>query len=245
MNGAARLERTDGRRRDEIRPVNVTRPFIKHADGSVLMEMGDTKVICTASIEEKVPPFLRNKGQGWVTAEYAMLPRATHERTPREASRGKQSGRTLEIQRLVGRALRAVTDMTAMGERTIWIDCDVIQADGGTRTASITGAFIALADAFAKLKDQKIIPAIPLMDYLAAISVGKVGAQSMVDLCYEEDSMAEVDMNLVMTGQGRMVEIQGTAERGTFGKDELDEFLALGWDGIQRLVKMQKDLVTI
>jgi len=245
MNDAARLQRTDGRRRDEIRPVNVTRPFIKHADGSVLMEMGDTKVICTASIEEKVPQFLRNKGQGWVTAEYAMLPRATHVRTPREASRGKQSGRTLEIQRLVGRALRAVTDMTAMGERTIWIDCDVIQADGGTRTASITGAFIALADAFAKLKDQKIIPAIPLTDYLAAISVGKVGAQSMVDLCYEEDSMAEVDMNLVMTGQGRMVEIQGTAERGTFGKDELDEFLALGWDGIQRLVKMQKDLVTI
>ena len=245
MNGAARLERTDGRRRDEIRPVNVTRPFIKHADGSVLMEMGDTKVICTASIEEKVPPFLRNKGQGWVTAEYAMLPRATHERTPREASRGKQSGRTLEIQRLVGRALRAVTDMTAMGERTILIDCDVIQADGGTRTASITGAFIALADAFAKLKDQKIIPAIPLTDYLAAISVGKVGAQSMVDLCYEEDSMAEVDMNLVMTGQGRLVEVQGTAERGTFGKDDLDEFLALGWDGIQRLVKMQKDLVTI
>lgn len=245
MNDAARLQRTDGRRRDEIRPVNVTRPFIKHADGSVLMEMGDTKVICTASIEEKVPQFLRNKGQGWVTAEYAMLPRATHERTPREASRGKQSGRTLEIQRLVGRALRAVTDMTAMGERTIWIDCDVIQADGGTRTASITGAFIALADAFAKLKDQKIIPAIPLMDYLAAISVGKVGAQSMVDLCYEEDSMAEVDMNLVMTGQGRLVEIQGTAERGTFGKDDLDEFLALGWDGIQRLVKMQKDLVTI
>ena len=245
MNGAARLERTDGRRRDEIRPVNVTRPFIKHADGSVLMEMGDTKVICTASIEEKVPQFLRNKGQGWVTAEYAMLPRATHERTPREASRGKQSGRTLEIQRLVGRALRAVTDMTAMGERTIWIDCDVIQADGGTRTASITGAFIALADAFAKLKDQKIIPAIPLTDYLAAISVGKVGAQSMVDLCYEEDSMAEVDMNLVMTGQGRLVEVQGTAERGTFGKDDLDEFLALGWDGIQRLIKMQKDLVTI
>ncbi|MCH7615922.1 MAG: ribonuclease PH [Nitrospinae bacterium] len=245
MNGAARLERMDGRRRDEIRPVNVTRPFIKHADGSVLMEMGDTKVICTASIEEKVPPFLRNKGQGWVTAEYAMLPRATHERTPREASRGKQSGRTLEIQRLVGRALRAVTDMSAMGERTILIDCDVIQADGGTRTASITGAFIALADAFAKLKDQKIISAIPLTDYLAAISVGKVGAQSMVDLCYEEDSMAEVDMNLVMTGQGRMVEIQGTAERGTFGKDDLDEFLALGWDGIQRLIKMQKDLVTI
>jgi len=245
MNGAEKLQRTDGRRRDEIRVVNVIRPFIKHADGSVLMEMGDTKVICTASIEEKVPPFLRDKGKGWVTAEYAMLPRATHERTQREASRGKQSGRTLEIQRLVGRALRAVTDMSAMGERSIWIDCDVIQADGGTRTASITGAFIALADAFAKLKDKKMIKKIPLTDYLAAVSVGKVGGESMVDLCYEEDSMAEVDMNLVMTGQGRLVEVQGTAERGTFGKNELDDFLALGWDGIQRLVKLQKELVTI
>ncbi len=245
MNGAARLQRMDGRRRDEIRPVNVTRPFIKYADGSVLMEMGDTKVICTASIEEKVPPFLRDKGQGWVTAEYAMLPRATHERTQREASRGKQGGRTLEIQRLVGRALRAVTDLSAMGERTIWIDCDVIQADGGTRTASITGAFIALADAFAKLKEKKSLKKIPLTDYLAAISVGKVGGEALVDLCYEEDSMAEVDMNLVMTGQGRLVEVQGTAERGSFGKNELDDFLALGWDGIQRLVKLQKDLIAI
>lgn len=245
MNGGAQLQRTDGRRRDEIRPVNVTRGFIKHADGSVLMEMGDTKVICTASIEEKVPPFLRDKGQGWVTAEYSMLPRATHERTPREASRGKQGGRTLEIQRLVGRALRAVTDMSAMGERTIWIDCDVIQADGGTRTASITGAFIALADAFIQLKEKKLLKKLPLTDYLAAISVGKVGGEALVDLCYEEDSMAEVDMNLVMTGQGRLVEVQGTAERGSFGKNELDEFLALGWEGIQRLVKLQKDLVTI
>ncbi len=245
MNGAAKLQRTDGRRRDEIRPVNVIRPFIKHADGSVLMEMGDTKVICTASIEEKVPPFLRDKGKGWVTAEYSMLPGATHDRTQREATRGKQSGRTLEIQRLIGRALRAVTDMSTMGERSIWIDCDVIQADGGTRTASITGAFIALADAFAKLKDKNLIKKIPLTDYLAAVSVGKVGGESMVDLCYEEDSMADVDMNLVMTGQGRLVEVQGTAERGTFGKNELDDFLALGWDGIQRLVKLQKDLVTI
>lgn len=245
MNGAAKLQRTDGRRRDEIRVVNVIRPFIKHADGSVLMEMGDTKVICTASIEEKVPPFLRDKGKGWVTAEYSMLPGATHDRTQREASRGKQSGRTLEIQRLIGRALRAVTDMSAMGERSIWIDCDVIQADGGTRTASITGAFVALADAFAKLKEKKLIKKIPLTDYLAAVSVGKVGGESMVDLCYEEDSLAEVDMNLVMTGQGRLVEVQGTAERGTFGKNELDDFLALGWDGIQRLVKLQKDLVTI
>ena len=245
MNSATRLHRIDGRRPDEMRSVNVTRPFIKYADGSVLIEMGDTKVICTASIEEKVPPFLRDKEQGWVTAEYAMLPRATHERTAREASRGKQSGRTLEIQRLVGRALRAVTDMSQMGERTIWIDCDVIQADGGTRTASITGAFIALADAFVKLQDKKLLKKIPLTDYLAAVSVGKVGGQSFVDLCYEEDSMAEVDMNLVMTGQGRLVEIQGTAERGTFGKDELDDFVVLGWDGIQQLVKLQKDLVTL
>ena len=246
MNGGARvLQRTDGRRRDEIRPVSVTRPFIKHADGSVLLEMGDTKVICTASIEEKVPSFLRDKGQGWVTAEYAMLPRSTHERTPREASRGKQSGRTLEIQRLVGRALRAVTDMSAMGERTIWVDCDVIQADGGTRTASITGAFIALVEAFIKLKDKKLLEKIPLTDYLAAVSVGKVGGELFVDLCYEEDSMAEVDMNLVMTGQGRLVEIQGTAERGTFGKNELDDILVLGWDGIQRLVKLQKEFVIL
>ncbi|MDA0739668.1 MAG: ribonuclease PH [Nitrospirae bacterium] len=245
MNGAAKLQRIDGRRRDEIRPVNIIRPFIKHADGSVLMEMGDTKVICTASIEEKVPPFLRDKGKGWVTAEYSMLPGATHDRTQREATKGKQSGRTLEIQRLIGRALRAVTDMSAMGERSIWIDCDVIQADGGTRTASITGAFIALADAFAKLKDKKLIKKIPLIDYLAAVSVGKVGGESMVDLCYEEDSMADVDMNLVMTGQGRLVEVQGTAERGTFGKNELDDFLALGWDGIERLVKLQKEFVTI
>ena len=246
MNGRARLlQRTDGRRRDEIRPVSVTRPFIKHADGSVLLEMGDTKVICTASIEEKIPAFLREKGQGWVTAEYAMLPRATHERTPREASRGKQSGRTLEIQRLIGRALRAVTDMSVMGERTIWIDCDVIQADGGTRTASITGAFIALVDAFVKLQEKKLLEKIPLTDYLAAVSVGKVGGELFVDLCYEEDSMAEVDMNLVMTGQGRLVEVQGTAARGTFGKNELDDLLALGWGGIQRLVKLQKELVTL
>ena len=246
MNGGARLlQRTDGRRPDEIRPVSVTRPFIKHADGSVLLEMGDTKVICTASIEEKIPAFLREKGQGWVTAEYAMLPRATHERTPREASRGKQSGRTLEIQRLIGRALRAVTDMSVMGERTIWIDCDVIQADGGTRTASITGAFIALVDAFVKLQEKKLLEKIPLTDYLAAVSVGKVGGELFVDLCYEEDSMAEVDMNLVMTGQGRLVEVQGTAERGTFGKNELDDFLSLGWGGIQQLIKLQKGLVVL
>ncbi|MDE0145522.1 MAG: ribonuclease PH [Nitrospira sp.] len=243
MNETSGLRRADGRRTDEIRSVKVTRPFIKYADGSVLIEMGETKVICTASVEEKVPPFLRDKGQGWVTAEYAMLPRATHDRMPREAARGKQSGRTLEIQRLVGRALRAVTDLSAMGERTVWIDCDVIQADGGTRTASITGAFIALADAFAALKEKKMLKKTPLVDFLAAISVGRVGGVALADLCYEEDSRAEVDMNLVMTGRGRLVEVQGTAERGSFAKEELDRFLALGWDGIQQLLKLQKDCI--
>jgi ribonuclease PH len=220
--------------------VKVTRNFIKHAEGAVLIEMGDTKVICTASVEEKVPPFLKGKGTGWVTAEYSMLPRATHERSPREAVKGKQGGRTLEIQRLVGRALRAVTDMSQMGERSIWIDCDVIQADGGTRTASITGAFIALADAF---KKKDLIKKLPLTDYLAAVSVGKVGGEVMVDLAYTEDSMAEVDMNLVMTGRGRYVEVQGTAERTPFAKQDMDEFLALGWQAIQRLTTIQKDLI--
>ena len=209
----AGLVRFDGRRKDQHRPVKVTRNFTKHAEGSVLIEMGDTKVICTASMEEKVPPFLKGKGSGWVTAEYSMLPRATHERTPREAVKGKQGGRTLEIQRLVGRALRSVTDMTQMGERSIWIDCDVIQADGGTRTASITGAFIALADAFIVLKKKDLIKRLPLTDYLAAISVGKVGGEVMVDLAYTEDSMAEVDMNLVMTGRGRYVEVKELRKR--------------------------------
>ncbi|MBM4121669.1 MAG: ribonuclease PH [Nitrospira sp.] len=235
--------RQDGRRRDQLRPVKVTRDFIKYAEGSVLIEMGATKVICTASVEEKVPPFLKDKGRGWVTAEYAMLPRATHDRTQREAVRGKQGGRTLEIQRLVGRALRAVTDTADMGERTIWIDCDVIQADGGTRTASITGSFIALADALAVLKKKELIKKRPLTDYLAAVSVGKVGGEVLVDLAYEEDSMAEVDMNLVMTGRGRYVEVQGTAERTPFGKNDFDEFLAVGWSAIQDLVKLQKELI--
>lgn len=237
------LIRSDGRRVDEIRPVKITRPFTKYAEGSVLLEMGETKVICTASVEEKVPPFLRDKGQGWVTAEYGMLPRSTHDRTQREASRGKQGGRTLEIQRLVGRALRAVTDMSKLGERTVWIDCDVIQADGGTRTASITGSFIALADAVNSLKEKNAVQGQPLKDYLAAISVGKVGGEILVDLAYTEDSVAEVDMNLVMTGNGRLVEIQGTAESEPFEKKDLDEFLTFGWTGIQTLIKFQKDLV--
>jgi len=243
VNPGMHLLRPDGRHLDQVRPVKITRDFIKYAEGSVLIEMGETKVICTASVEEKVPPFLKDKGVGWVTAEYAMLPRATQERTQREAARGKQGGRTLEIQRLVGRALRAVTDTRDMGERTIWIDCDVIQADGGTRTASITGSFVALADAFAVLKKKGLIKKRPLTDYLAAVSVGKVGGQVMVDLAYEEDSLAEVDMNLVMTGGGRFVEVQGTAERLPFEKKDFDEFLSVGWNAIRHLVKLQKELI--
>lgn len=243
MGSGAGLGRIDGRRRDQIRPVKVTRGFTKHAEGSVLIEMGDTKVICTASIEEKVPPFLKGKGTGWVTAEYAMLPRATHDRSPRESVKGKQGGRTLEIQRLVGRALRAVIDTGRLGERTIWIDCDVIQADGGTRTASITGSFIALADAVTVLRKKELIKVNPLTDYLAAISIGKVGGQVMVDLAYEEDSHAEVDLNLVMTGAGQYVEVQGTAEKTPFNKKDMDEFLDLGWGAIRELVDLQKSLI--
>lgn len=243
MNHGMNLLRQDGRREDQVRPVKISRDFIKYAEGSVLIEMGGTKVICTASVEEKVPAFLKDKGRGWVTAEYAMLPRATQDRTQREAVKGRQGGRTLEIQRLVGRSLRAVTDMAEMGERTVWIDCDVIQADGGTRTASITGAFIALADAFVVLKRKNLIKKRPLTDYLAAISIGKVGGQIMVDLAYEEDALADVDLNLVMTGRGRYVEVQGTAERAPFEKKDLDEFVALGWKAIQDLVRLQRELV--
>lgn len=243
MKPGMQLLRPDGRGRDEVRPVKITRNFIKWAEGSVLIEMGATKVICTASVEEKVPPFLKDKKTGWVTAEYAMLPRATQERTQREASKGKQGGRTLEIQRLVGRSLRAVTNMALLGERSIWVDCDVIQADGGTRTASITGAFVALADACTVLKKKGLIARRPLTDYLAAVSVGKVGGEVRVDLAYEEDSMAEVDMNLVMTGSGGFVEVQGTAERVPFQHKDLDEFLSMGWAAIQSLVKVQQELV--
>jgi ribonuclease PH len=237
------LLRVDGRRRDQLRPVKITRNFIKHAEGSVLIEMGDTKVICTASVEEKVPPFLKGKGSGWVTAEYAMLPRATHDRSPREAVKGKQGGRTLEIQRLVGRSLRAVTDMSQLGERSIWIDCDVIQADGGTRTAAITGSFIALADALGTLKTRGLIKKRPLNDYLAAISIGKVGGEILVDLAYSEDVAAEVDLNLVMTSKGQFVEVQGTAEKTPFSKQDMDGFLAQGWSAIQSLTALQRDLI--
>ncbi len=243
MDRGMNLLRLDGRRRDQVRPVKITRDFIKYAEGSVLIEMGATKVICTASVEEKVPPFLKDKGRGWVTAEYAMLPRATQDRNQREAVKGRQGGRTLEIQRLVGRSLRAVTETAVLGERTIWIDCDVIQADGGTRTASITGSFIALADACTVLKKKGLIKKRPLTDYLAAISVGKVGGEVMVDLAYEEDSLADVDLNLVMTGRGRYVEVQGTAERSAFEKKDLDEFLSVGWQAIQGLVELQRELI--
>jgi ribonuclease PH len=242
MDSAA-LIRVDGRRADELRPVTIHRSFIKHAEGSVLIEMGGTKVICTVSVEEKVPPFLRGQNRGWVTAEYAMIPRSTPERVPREATKGRQGGRTLEIQRLIGRSLRAVTDMDQLGERTFWIDCDVIQADGGTRTASITGAFVALADAIAVVRQKGLLKKNPLKDYLAAVSVGKVGGELLADLSYAEDCLADVDLNLIMTGKGEFVEVQGTAERSPFSHAELGKFLELGWQGITSLVKLQRELL--
>jgi len=214
-----------------------------HAEGSVLIQAGNTKVICTASVEDRVPPFLRNSGKGWVTAEYGMLPRATSTRTQREASAGKVGGRTQEIQRLIGRSLRSVTRLTSLGERTIWLDCDVLQADGGTRTASITGAFVALALALERLRDQNLIKAIPLTDYVAAISVGIVDGEPLLDLAYEDDSRAEVDMNIVKTGDGRFIEVQGTAEALPFGRDSLNTLLDLADHGIKQLVDKQKAIV--
>jgi len=240
MNIGPRLVRGDGRRPNEIRPVKITRNFIKHAEGSVLIEMGATKVICTASVEERVPPFLKDKGRGWVTAEYAMLPRATHERTPREAVKGKQGGRTLEIQRLVGRALRAVTEMSEMGERTIWIDCDVLQADGGTRTAAISGAWVALHDLLTHMDGRRVLRAWPLESQLAAVSVGVVDGAPLCDLAYSEDSRAETDMNLVMTGEGKFIEVQGSAEGAPFDRGELDAMLEMGASAIRRIFEVQK-----
>ncbi|MFQ5580458.1 MAG: ribonuclease PH [Nitrospiria bacterium] len=237
--------RVDGRKRNELRPVKVTRHFLKQVEGSVLIEMGDTKVICTATVEDRVPPFLRDKKRGWVTAEYAMIPRSSKDRISRESSRGKVGGRTQEIQRLVGRSLRSVVDMAALGERTVWIDCDVIQADGGTRTASITGAFIALVDALRPLLKEGRIKKMPTRDYLAAVSVGKVDGELLLDLNYPEDSRAEVDMNVVMTGKGKYVEVQGTAEQEPFTKDELDGFLKLATGGIKKLVSTQKKLLGV
>lgn len=233
--------RTDGRKADELRKLKITRNYIKSAEGSVLIQMGDTWVICTATVENSVPPFLRGKGTGWVTAEYAMLPRSSAQRIQRE--RAKIGGRTHEIQRLIGRALRSVVDMKALGERSVLIDCDVVQADGGTRTASITGAYIALVDALRHVKKQGMIASVPVLDHLAAVSVGIVDGKPMLDLCYTEDSGAEVDMNLVMTGKGGIVEIQGTAEGEPFSKAELGKLLALGEKGIKHLIQKQKEIL--
>lgn len=234
------MERVHGRAYDELRAVKILRRFTNIPEGSVLVEFEDTRVLCTASIEEKVPPFLRGSGKGWVTAEYAMLPRATQTRTQREATRGKVSGRTMEIQRLIGRALRSVIDLKMLGERTIWLDCDVLQADGGTRTAAITGAYVAMVDAVRYLLEKKLISTDPILDTLAAVSVGKVQGQAILDLAYEEDSQAEVDMNVVMTGAGKFVEIQGTAEERPFDRGDLDLFLALAEKGIRELMECQK-----
>jgi len=233
------MTRFDGRQVDEIRQVKITRGYTFAPEGSVLIEVGKTMVLCTASVEERVPPFLKGSGGGWVTAEYSMLPRATGVRNQREASRGKLTGRTMEIQRLIGRALRSVVNLKKLGERTIWIDCDVLQADGGTRTASITGAYVALVDAVKSLKSNRLLSGYPLIDSIAAISAGKIDGVSVLDLAYEEDSKAEVDMNIVMTGSGKFVEIQGTAEGQPFDKAELDTFLALGEKGIRELLGYQ------
>jgi ribonuclease PH len=224
----------------DLRPVTLTPHFLPHAEGSVLIEVGHTKVICTASIEDRVPPFLRGSGKGWVTAEYGMLPRATSTRTTREASQGKVGGRTMEIQRLIGRSMRSVVRLERLGERTIWLDCDVIQADGGTRTAAITGAFVAMVLAFGKLRQTDALTAIPVNDYVAATSVGIVGGMPLLDLAYEEDSKAEVDMNVVKTGDGRFVEIQGTAESEPFDRQALDGLLDLAASGIDRLIAAQR-----
>ncbi len=233
------MSRPSGRAPDQLRPVRLTRRFAKHAEGSVLIEFGDTHVLCTASVEESVPPFLRGKGQGWVTAEYGMLPRSTHTRTAREAAKGKQSGRTQEIQRLIGRSLRAVIDLKALGERTITLDCDVLQADGGTRTASITGGFVALAEACEKLVQRRAIPASPIHGQVAAISVGICKGVPVLDLDYAEDSNAETDMNVVMNNGGAFVEIQGTAEGHAFRRHELDALLNLAATGIGELFALQ------
>ncbi|PIE33677.1 ribonuclease PH [candidate division KSB3 bacterium] len=232
--------RKDGRQANVMRPVTITRRYIKRAEGSVLIEVGDTKVICTASIENRVPPFLRNSNQGWVTAEYGMLPRSTDSRMQREASRGKVNGRTQEIQRLIGRSLRSVVDLPKLGERTIWIDCDVIQADGGTRTASITGGCIALFDALTYMRKNRYINSMPLKDFVAATSVGIVNGKTLLDLNYGEDSKADVDMNVVMTGSGKFVEIQGTAEEEPFSGEQMQQMIDLARGGIEELVKIQR-----
>ncbi|MGE6259596.1 ribonuclease PH [Heyndrickxia sporothermodurans] len=232
--------RVDGREAIQLRPIHIETDYLKHPEGSVLITVGDTKVICTASIEERVPPFMRNSGKGWITAEYSMLPRATEQRNIRESSKGKVTGRTMEIQRLIGRALRAVVDLDSIGERTVWIDCDVIQADGGTRTASITGAFVAMAQALSKLHENKGLKKFPITDYLAATSVGIIQDGIVLDLNYSEDSQALVDMNVVMTGAGRFVELQGTGEEATFSQEELQQLIEAASRGLKELFTVQK-----
>ncbi|MBB5420810.1 ribonuclease PH [Paraburkholderia atlantica] len=238
-------QRPSGRQPNQLRDVRITRHYTKHAEGSVLVEFGDTKVICTASVSESVPPFLRDRGQGWLTAEYGMLPRATHTRSDREAARGKQTGRTQEIQRLIGRALRSVFDLEKLGARTINLDCDVIQADGGTRTASITGAFVAAHDAVARLLATGRIESSPITDYVAAISVGVYDGVPVLDLDYDEDSQCDTDMNVVMTGAGGFVEIQGTAEGVPFSREEMNALLDLASDGISTLIAKQKEALGV
>jgi ribonuclease PH len=236
--------RSDNRTSDQMRPVNIVPNYISTAEGSCLIELGNTRVVCTASIEDTVPQFLRNSGKGWVTAEYGMLPRSTLTRTPREVTKGRPSGRTHEIQRMIGRSLRAVTDMNKLGERSILIDCDVIQADGGTRTASITGAFIAMGLAITAMVENGALAAAPIRDYVAATSVGIVDGVVMLDLCYEEDSRADVDMNMVITGTGKIVEVQATAEHHPFDDAQLEEMMALARRGIESLVATQKAILT-
>lgn len=235
--------RVDGRTAEQLRRVELIPDYIKHAEGSVYICVGDTKVICTASVEERVPPFLRGSGKGWVTAEYSMLPRATQTRTIRESSKGKVGGRTMEIQRLIGRSIRSVMNLDLLGERTIWLDCDVIQADGGTRTASITGAYVAMVFALHRLVTAGNLPRIPVRDFLAATSVGIVEATPCLDLCYKEDSQAKVDMNVVMTGSGKYVEIQGTGEESPFSPDELHQLLSLAKQGVEQLISLQKEVL--
>jgi len=232
--------RIDGRRPDELRPILITPDFIRHADGSVLIEVGETRVICTATVEESVPQFLRDSGRGWVTAEYGMLPGSSTTRIPRESARGRVGGRTHEIQRLIGRSLRAVIDLAALGSRTLWMDCDVIQADGGTRTASVTGSYVALALATRRLRARGVIGSEPLRNSVAAVSVGIVDGELLVDLCYAEDSKADVDMNLVMTGDGRFVEVQGTAEAHPFSAEQLAQLTRMGADAIAALTVRQQ-----
>ena len=235
--------REDGRSEQKIRKVKITRNYIRDAEGSCFIEMGSTRVICTASFEDRVPLFLKGKGSGWITAEYGMLPRSCQRRIPREAARGKVGGRTHEIQRLIGRSLRAVTDLEGLGEITLWMDCDVIQADGGTRCASITGAFIALVDALVRLKKDKVISLLPIRDFVAAVSVGILKGKHLLDLDYKEDSNAEVDMNVIMTGQGEFIEIQGTAEQRPFTGQQMDILLNLARKGIKELINIQKKLL--